>query len=425
VEKIRLVDGHTLLMPLTMGPGYAEESFIILAKASGGGKVEVQVRLGDKTEIVKGDMACPDLESIRSSFRLVDEGVYPIRHQAHKVSIKRELKNYIKVKEDIFSTFHRLFGEEESYDKPAGMVCGILENNTKFNLPLRVKFSVLDESGKEIPYFRGEHIQREEAGAPPVPEAIIGVGAAAARDFEVPLFADVYSVKPGIYRGMLTVSFFGTNTDIAVREFNLHVEKESQIQIITGLVAVFLSLVSLLLVAFYHKKWIGRLKTSEIILIALFTAVKFSIVDIPWFIFGDVIRAALGPLGPFMHIFTGIFWDIINAMFLVTLVLLVPKPGVVIISSVVRIILHSVAFGTFNPITVLLMLSYAVLADALLYVTGFTSGKRAFKECFMTFTILGVIFIIKHIYSTYTFYYIWISHLRCSGTKINSRFQRC
>lgn len=407
-EKIKLIDSHTLLIPLTMGPGYAEESFIILAKASGSGKVEVQARLGNKTETIERDMACLDLESIRSSLCLVDEGVYPIQHQTHKVSIKKELKNYIKVKEDIFSTFHRLFGEEESYDKPAGMVCGVVENNSGLNLPLRLKFSVLDEDGREIPYFRGEHIQREGADAPPVPETVIGVGAGTAQDFKMPLFADVYSVKPGIYRGMLKVSFFGTNTNIVAREFDLHVEKESQIQIIIGLVAVFLSLVSLLLLAFNHKKWIGQLKTSEIILIALFTAAKFSIVDIPWFIFGDVTRAFLGPLGPFMHIFTGIFWDIINAMFLVTLVLLVSKPGVVIISSVVRIILQSVAFGTFNPITVLLMLSYAVLADTLLYLTGFTSGKRTFQECLGTFSILGIIFIVKHIYSTYTFYYIWM-----------------
>ncbi len=407
-EKIKLIDAHTLIMPLTMGPGYAEESFIVLARASGAGKVKVQARIGDNIETIEQEMPCPDLKSIQNALHLVDEGVYPIQHQAHEVSIKKELRNYIKVKEDVFSVFHRLFGEEESFDKPAGMVCGVLENKTSFNLPLRVKFSVLDENGKEIPYFRGEHLQREEVGPPPVPEAIIGVDAGATRDFQAPLFADVYSVKPGLYKGVLKVSFLGSDSDIIVRQLDLHVEKQSQIQIITGLVAIVLSVSGLFLLAFGHKRWIGQLKTSEIILIALFTAVKFSIVDIPWFIFGDVTRAGLGPLGPFMHIFTGIFWDIINAMFLVTLVLLVSKPGVVLISSVVRIILQGVAFGTFNPVTVLLMLSYALIADGLLYFTGFTSGRRAFKKSLETFSILSGIFILKHVYSTYTFYYVWM-----------------
>jgi ABC-type thiamin/hydroxymethylpyrimidine transport system permease subunit len=157
-----------------------------------------------------------------------------------------------------------------------------------------------------------------------------------------------------------------------------------------------------------HKRWIKQLKTSEIILIALFTAVQFSIVDIPWFVFGDVLRAVLGPLGPFMSIVTGIFYDILQAMFLVALIVLVPKPGVVIISAIVRIILQGIAFGTFNPITILLMLSYAFLADVLLNFSGFTGGKKIFTESWPTFCVLGIIFALQHIYSTYTFYYIWM-----------------
>lgn len=406
--KLKLVEDNTLLMPLTMSPGYAEESFIVMAKSSGPGKVVAEVHLGNKKEKLEKELACPDLESIKNSLCLLDEGVYPIEQSSHKVTLKKELKNYIKVREDIFSTLHKLFGAEEEYDQPAGMVCGVLQNGTDYNLPLHVRFAVLDTKGKEIPYFRGEHFQREGAEDPPVPETVIGVNKASVQDFKAPLFADIYSIKPGVYRGMLKISLFGTNTDIAVREFELHVEKESQLQIIIGFLAIVLSLLSVLLMALKHKSWVGRLKTSEIILIALFTAVKFSIVDVPWFIFGDVTRSFLGPLGPFMHIFTGIFWDIINAMFLVSLIVLVSKPGVAIISSVVRIILQGIAFGTFNPITILLMLSYAFLAEALLYVAGFTRGKRTFKECLTTFSILGVIFAVKHIYSTYTFYYIWM-----------------
>ncbi|MCR4441771.1 MAG: hypothetical protein QHH10_06465 [Peptococcaceae bacterium] len=407
--KLKLVEGHTLLMPLAMGPGYAEESFAVTVKGSGPGRVVAQARLGDETQRVDKDMACPELESISGSIRLRKEGVYPVQHSSHKVTLKKELKNYVKVKEDVFSSFHKLFGAEEEYDKPAGMACGVLENGTSYNLLLRVKLSVLDANWQEIPCFRGEHFQREGGTeAPPVPETVISVEAASAQDFKVPLFADAYSVKPGIYPAVLKVSLFGTSTDVVVREFDLHVEKESQIQIITGFLAIVLSLLSVLLMVLKNKSWAGRLKTSEIILIALFAAVKFSIVDVPWFVFGDVIRAVLGPMGPFMHLVTGVFWDIINAMFLVSLVVLISKPGVVIISSAVRIILQGIAFGTFNPVTILLMLSYAFLADALLYFTGFTSQKRAFQERLSTFSVLGVIFAMQHVYSTYTFYYIWM-----------------
>lgn len=407
-QKIKLVDGRTLVMPLQMGPGYAEDTLVFSAVASGPGKILVQARLNGETETLERNIACPDLEFIRNNLRLLDEGVYPFRLQSHKLTIKKELKNYIKIREDVVSSFHRLFGSEESFDEPAGIICGALENSTGFNLPLHIKFSAVDKNGMDIPYFRGEHIRREEGREAPVPETVTGIAGGDTRDFKMPVYADIYSVKPGNYSGVLKVSLFGANADIITREFSFTVQKESQVKIISCALAVLLSLISVLLLAFNHKRWVRGLKTGEIILIALFAAVKFSIVDIPWFVFGDITRAVFGPLGPFMHIFTGIFWDIINAMFVVALVLLVPKPGVVIISSLVRIILQGVAFGTFNPITILLMLSYSALADILLYATGFTSGKRPFSESLKVFAMLAVIFAVQHIYSTYTFYYIWM-----------------
>ncbi len=407
-QKIKLVDGRTLVMPLQMAPGYAEDNLVFSAAASGPGKILVQARLNGETETLERNIACPDLEFIRSNLHLFDEGVYPFQRQSHKVTIKKELKNYIKIREDVGSAFHRLFGAEESFDEPAGMVCGVLENGTGFNLPLHIKFSAVDNNGADIPYFRGEHIRREEGREAPVPETVAGIAGGDTMDFKMPVFADIYSVKPGNYSGVLKVSLFGANVEIVTRKFDFAVQKESQVKIISVALAVLLSLISVLLLAFNHKKWVRSFKTSEIILIALFTAVKFSIVDVPWFVFGDVTRAVFGPLGPFMHIFTGIFWDILNAVFLVALVLLVPKPGVVIISALVRIILQGVAFGAFNPVTVLLMLSYAALADILLYCLGFTSGKRPFGESRAVFAIIGLIFAVQHIYSTYTFYYIWM-----------------
>jgi len=407
-QRMILVKDHILRIPLAMGAGYAEESFIISVTGSGPGRMVLKAQLNDNTEVLERDIACPDLSSIRSNINLLDEGVYPIERQFKKVTIKKELKNYIKVREDVFSVLHKLFGSEESFDEPAGMVCGVLENASNFNLPLHIRFAVIDNKGKEISYFRGEHIQREAGDDAPVPETVIGIGAHDTKDLKMPIYADIYSVKPGTYHGVVNVSLFGAESVISSRDIEFCVEKESQVKTLVSALAVVLSLVSVCLLALNQRKWIKSLRTSQIIIIALFTAAKFSIVDIPWFIFGDVTRAVFGPLGPFMHIFTGIFWDILNAMFLVALLLMVPKPGVVIISSVVRVILQGVAFGSFNPISILLVLSYSALADILLYMAGFTSGKRPFAECFGIFSLVAVIFAVQHIYSTYTFYYIWM-----------------
>lgn len=407
-QRMTLVKGHILRIPLAMGAGYAEESFIISVIGSGPGRMALKAELNDHTEVLERDIACLDFSSIQSSINLSDVGVYPIMREFRKITIKKELKNYIKVREDVFSVLHKWFGSEESFDEPAGMVCGVLENTSHFNLPLHVRFVVIDKEGREIPYFRGEHIKREAGDDAPVPETVIGVGAHDTKDFKMPVYADIYSVKPGTYHGRVKVSLFGADSTVSVQDFEFCVEKESQVKTLVSALAVVLSLVSVCLLALNQRKWIKSLRTSQVIIIALFTAAKFSIVDIPWFVFGDVIRAVFGPLGPFMHIFTGIFWDILNAMFLVALLSVVPKPGVVIISSVVRVILQGVAFGSFNPVSILLVLSYSALADMLLYVTGFTSGRRLFTECFAVFSLVAVIFAVQHIYSTYTFYYIWM-----------------
>lgn len=411
-QKMRMTGRHTLILPLAAKAGYAEASCLFGVVADGPGEVTIEAVLGAEKKVLKRSVASFDLLAVRNGVSLLEEGVYPIQRRGHEetgqMRIRKEMKNNIRVKEDVFDKVHRLFGTKEAHEDPAGLIAGVIENNTGFDLPLHIRFAVLDRNGQEVPYFRGEHIQREGAEEVPVPETVLTAPAAQALEFKMPIFADAYSVKPGTYKGVLKVSLFGSNTELVLRQFNLAVKKESQVKTAAFFTAVLLSLVSVLLLILKQKRWLSRLRTSEVILIALFTAVKFSIVDIPWFIFGDVIRAFLGPLGPFMSIFTGIFWDILNSLFLVTLIVLIPKSGVVIISSAVRIVLGAIAFGSFNPISILLMLSYAAIADLLLYLAGFTSGKREFKECLPVFGLVAGIFALQHLYSTYISYYMMI-----------------
>jgi len=411
-QKMRLADRHTLILPLTAKAGYAEASCLFGVVADGPGEVTIEALLGAEKKVLKRSVTCLDLLAVRNGVSLLEEGVYPIQRQGHEetgqMRIRKEMKNNIRVKEDVFDKVHRLFGTKEAHEDPAGLIAGVIENNTGFDLPLHIRFAVLGRDGQEVPYFRGEHIQREGAEEVPVPETVLTALAGQPLEFKMPVFADAYSVKPGIYKGVLKISLFGSNTELVLRQFNLAVKKESQVKTAAFFTAVLLSLVSILLLILKQKSWLSRMRTSEVILIALFTAVKFSIVDIPWFIFGDVIRAFLGPLGPFMSIFTGIFWDILNSLFLVTLIVLIPKSGVVIISSAVRIVLGAIAFGSFNPISILLMLSYAAIADLLLYLAGFTSGKRDFKECLPVFGLVAGIFALQHLYSTYISYYMMI-----------------
>jgi len=390
---------------LCVPSGYFERVLLFhLKPISDKGKIRVELKAVENYSIER-EVAVINKSYVREKLKIFDVGVYPIRTMEHKtITVQKNLKNYVKVKEDFYSWFHRLFGEEESFDEPAGFVCCVIDNRCEYGIPLHVRFQVFSD-GKEITFFRGEHLQREEfLGNTPVPETLI-VAEPGITDIKMPIYADVYSVKPGRYIGVLSVSIFGSET-IYEERFEFYVEKENSFKIFVSLLAIMLSILSVATLVVKQRKWIAGMKTNELIIVSLFTSVKFSIVDVPWFIFGDVVRAIFGPLGPFMHVFTGIFWDIINAVFLVALIVLVPKPGVVIVSSVIRIVLSGIVFGSFNPITIMLVLSYAAIAEFMLYLAGFTRGRDFDRST--AIAVIAVIFALKHIYSTYTFYYIWM-----------------
>ena len=407
-KKLRFTDDTTLIMPIYTGPGYYEEKIILVAKTSGSGIFKIEAKLGEDIETISKNILSISEEKIRNSLSLLDEGVYPLHFKKHEMILKKELKNNIKIKENVSDFLHRVFGREEEDTHPAGMAVGVLKNDSELQVPLHIKFTVLDEKNSEILHFRGKILQDEEGYPAPVPETNIIINPNSSIDFKMPVFADAYYVKPGIYRGQLKVSLFGSDTDIIKQEFDLTVHKETQMQTIVAILSIILSIFCLILFCIKQRKWLTALKNKEIMFIALFTAIKFSVVDVPWFVFGKVINGILAPLGPFIHIFTGIFWDLLNSLLLVTLIMLIPKPGIVIISTVVRIILKGIAFGSFNPVAILLMLSYSIITDGFLYLAGFTSGKREFGLKFEVFVILGLIFGIQHIYSSYAYYYIWM-----------------
>jgi len=406
-DKLQLMDNHTLKLSINAVKGYYEEKIIIMASIKDSGLFQVKAVLGDETKKISKNIHSISLDEIKSKIYFSEEGVYPVENDKHETIMKKELKNNIRLKQNVSDLLHRFIGSEEEYDSPAGLAYGVIKNNSKFDIPLHVKFAVLDDKENEITYFRGEDLQKDEE-LKTVPETNMVINSKGNSEIKMPIFADIYSVKAGKYKGQMQISFFGSNCKIFTRQFDLYVNKESQLQGIIGITAVALSIFCMVLICVKNKKWIRNLKTSEVMFIALFSTVKFALVDITYFVMGDVLRGILGPLGPFMHIITGIFWDLINSLFLVTMIALVPKPGVIIISTIVRLILKGVAFGDFNPVSILLMLSYAAIAEGMLYLSGFINGKRKLNTNFKVFITLGVVFGIQNCYSTYTFYYIWM-----------------
>lgn len=403
-ENIVFINENTLLLPLEANAGYFEEKIILIVKSNITGKFTIETIIGENKKTVSKPIINYEIKNILDNLILIDEGVYPISNN----EIQKELKNNINIKQNISDYIHRTFGDDEDETQPAGFITGVIKNTSNYDIPIHIKYSILNEDGSENEFFRGEHFLIESAVPPPVPETNIVINANSITEFQLPVYADVFSIEPGIYNSELNISFFGSNTSLIEKDFELSVYKETVYQNIIVVASISLALISFILLLWKQKKWLAILKSKELMLIALFTTVKFAIVDIPYSIFGKVIRGILAPLGPFTHLFTGIFSDLFDSILIVALVMLIPKPGVIIISKFVRIILGGIAFGSFNPVTIILSLSYALILEFFLYTFGFTSGKKKIDTKFNVFIIMAVVFGIQQIYATYTYYYVYM-----------------
>lgn len=404
-DDIEFLDEKTLILQVKANSGYYEEKIVFIAKANMTGQFSIETEIGENKKELTNSIANYEKEAIISNILLIDEGVYPVNN---KNEIQKELKNNINIKQNITDFIHRTFGDDEDETLPAGYITGVIKNTSSYDIPVNIKYSVLNIDGDENLYFRGEHFLIESAVPPPVPETSIVLDANSATEFKLPVYADVYSVEPGIYNSELLVSFFGSKTELIVENFELQVYKDVAIQNFVVALSMVLALISFIVLLFKQKKWLNILKSKELMLISLFTTVKFAVVDIPYSVFGKVIRGVLAPLGPFTHLFTGIFSDLFDSLLIVTLVMLIPKPGVIIISKFIRIILGGIAFGSFNPVTIILSLSYALILEIFLYISGYTSGKKKFDTKFNVFLAMSVIFSIQQLYSTYTYYYVYM-----------------
>jgi hypothetical protein len=108
-------------------------------------------------------------------------------------------------------------------------------------------------------------------------------------------------------------------------------------------------------------------------MISLFGTVAFAAINVPMAFMSEVVHAMLGP---FSFLFTGIFYEIVLYAIITSLIILIPKIGVISILLMVRFILGGIIFGTFGPAMLLLFCFQAITLEAALYLTGITRGIK-------------------------------------------------
>ena len=190
----------------------------------------------------------------------------------------------------------------------------------------------------------------------------------------LPIFFDPLSqlhrdfTGAGQYERAIEVKIWGSSaTALRATRPLLIVTPNFHALLVTSLVTVVTGLGIGLLLCF-HPQLFTRFSTKQLILISLFGATIFIAVNVPSTLLTNLISALLGPISSLV---TGLINEMLYYALLTSLLILIPKFGVITLVTAVRLLLGGVTLGLLTP-TILL---HAVTAVLLLEV-GFQLARK-------------------------------------------------
>lgn len=182
---------------------------------------------------------------------------------------------------------------------------------------------------------------------------------------QIPVYADERDVTGGDY--ILRAELNDGITPPLVQEVLITIVKKDNKALAVVSAATAAVLIALLYALRRLRKVLTVLKTRWLVTVALFGAAAFAVVNVPSTLLNDFFHIILGPFG---FLITGLFNGIFLYMMVVALVILIPRPGVVALMTLVRMLLGMVAFGQISPIGLLSYGLHALLLEVLLIGCG-------------------------------------------------------
>jgi hypothetical protein len=262
---------------------------------------------------------------------------------------------------------------------PVAFAAVRMVNHADADLAASVGWTVLDpQTKKEVDGFRisREFLEMHGGGDDRINTQLL-IPAGQKAEFTLPVYADRGKVMAGRYLGRVDVGLFGSDFTLASYEFDLAVRKMSWSSVVTTLYAMGIALGLGIFLLIRHPALLRRFKTRWLVLVALFGATKFLVSLVPRIFLNELLN---GLLGPFACFATGLIREGISSLFIMTLVVLVPLPGVVTLSLLMSTILTCL-MGNFNPLIILFMVVTMSTSEIVLYVTGFTrAGAQDFTR---------------------------------------------
>ncbi|MEW6380143.1 MAG: hypothetical protein AB1611_11130 [bacterium] len=184
----------------------------------------------------------------------------------------------------------------------------------------------------------------------------------------LPIYARDGMALPGHYLARLSLRHFGTDSIIGHYDYPIEVSSPKWGPLIMTLFSLAAA-VGMILLIYLKRNYFLRLKTRELITIALFGTIIFAVVNVP----GTLLwRFAHIFLGPFSFFITGFFHEIIFYMLLTSLVVLIPKPGAITLVIIIKSLMSDLLFGGFSATSFLNMGVAALTLETAYYLCGLT-----------------------------------------------------
>ncbi|MCK5213949.1 MAG: hypothetical protein KAR05_01165 [Candidatus Omnitrophica bacterium] len=327
------------------------------------GKYDISYQLTFGGKVYKKTVSCwiASQDYIKESIHLLRFSV-PADKEGNP-DLKRQENTFV-IKEANSRLLNSFNIKKSAHD--AELIAVELENTGKFPVTLSLDYVIYDKNtGRPIEWLAN---LRDEQG--------FDVPGIYTQIFLKPNQKDVtmlriasqdISMMQGDYKQKLSIGVFAAEGAFITEERPLRVEELNTTIALSAILSVVISLLGIVGMLVFRSALFGGLTSREYILIGLYAAIAFSLVSIPTTIIYNIFHALLGP---FSFLVTGIFSEMIFYLLLISLIVLLPRRGVILCFIFAKFLLGAVILGKITALSIIWYPMRAVMLEAALFISG-------------------------------------------------------
>ena len=256
-------------------------------------------------------------------------------------------------------------------DEPFAYSCITLANDSEQQVLVLVAGKVLDVSdGKLAAAFTSPPHKNAGLG---YSYSVASLPPRSASQVVLPIYLNENAALVGNYRLYAEACVFGTRQVISTVEKPVYLSTRNDRPVIVTMLMMLTAIAAIGWLLWRREGALARFSTKEMVIVSLFGTATFVTVNLPSTVLWDIAHVVFGP---FSFLVTGFFNQTVLFTLMVSLAVLVPRPGAVALMVAVRMILNGFIFGHFTPAQILSYVMLALCLEAGLYLTGVTRGRR-------------------------------------------------